>query len=367
MNSRSRKPIEACLIGVAYLLILAADTTALAQVNTVGQRRVLIDASKDGGLWWFPQGKTFDAGKEHQGKALADLMRDEGWEVTELPRGESITFETLQGFDVVIRPPAFFAYTENEAIAYRQSVAAGTRLILVGGSDRHDAVAAAFGLRFGEGSQFTSVQLWIPHPLTENIECCDLPWTAIITAPKEAVLLAWLGNGEANSLPALGYLAHGQGYVTFLGHPLISPHAARSFSGALLDSVQRHTLNDLKGLPVAGPVVAKALSGRPAPFLLEPAALATLPQPGTGEWHFDWEDVPAAQKYEIVVLGPSAAFPIVQTQTGASEHTVKRRRGSFIVEANLRGWSWRVRARFSNGEWGPWSRIRRFNVTPLNQ
>jgi hypothetical protein len=366
MNLRRSKLLAACWLCVA-LLAAAGVVPAAAQVKPERQRRVLIDASKDGGLWWFPQGTTFDAGKEHQGKPLADLLRGEGWNVIELPRGEVITFEKLQDFDVVVRPPAFFAYSEDEAVAYRQSVAAGTRLILVGGGAANDAVAAIFGLRFNQLNQFTSVHRWIPHPLTENIGGGDLPWTPITAAPKEAVLLAWLGYAETNLLPVLGYLPYGQGYVTFVGHSLITSDSARSLSVSLLNSVERYPLKKLKGLTVGGPVVAKQWAGLLAPGLLQPALNATLPQPASGEWHFDWEDVPTAQKYELVVLGPSALIPLVQTETSASEYTVKKKRGGYIAEANLRGWSWRVRAQDRNGGWGPWSKLRRFNVSPQNQ
>jgi hypothetical protein len=357
--------VAASLLCIA-LLAPAGVSPAAARVRPERQRRVLIDASKDGGLWWFPQGRTFDAGKEHQGKPLADLLRGAGWDVTELPRGEVITFEKLQDYDVVVRPPAFFAYSEDEAIAYRQSVAAGTRLILVGGGAVNDAVAAIFGLRFEELSQFTSVHRWMPHPLTENVEGRDLPWTAVAAAPKEAVLLAWLRRSETNSLPVLGYLPYGQGYVTFVGHSLLSSEPARLLSVSLLNSVERHRLKELRGLRAGVPVVTKELAGPSAPGLLQPAQHATLPQPASGEWHFDWEDVPAAQKYELVVLGPAAMFPLVRIETKASEYTVRSRRGGYIAEANLLGWSWRVRAQDRDGGWGPWSRLRRFNVSPQN-
>ena len=46
---------------------------------------VLIDASRDGGVWWFPQVAPFSAEAGHQGKALADHMRGLGYFVEELP------------------------------------------------------------------------------------------------------------------------------------------------------------------------------------------------------------------------------------------------------------------------------------------
>jgi hypothetical protein len=99
------------------------------------------------------------------------------------------------------------------------------------------------------------------------------------------------------------------------------------------------------------------------PQLLEPIADAALPQPYAGEWRFDWEDIPGAKGYEIVVLGPAAVFPLVKRKTISSEHGVPVSEG-YIAAHNLRGWSWRVRAQHADGTWGPWSNVRRFNINP---
>src|SRR5215813_6665790 len=108
------KPIKSILIVVALLLIVAT-----VQGQSTRRLRVLIDASKCGGLWWFPQGRTFDPKQPHQGKPLADLIRAKGWEVVEVPGGEVITADTLHDADLVIRPPAYFNYSAGEVAAYR--------------------------------------------------------------------------------------------------------------------------------------------------------------------------------------------------------------------------------------------------------
>ena len=94
-------------------------------------------------------------------------------------------------------------------------------------------------------------------------------------------------------------------------------------------------------------------------------------QPGDGEWRFDWEDIPAADHYEIVILGPSASIPLVHAVTHKSEFNVgslnsentdEVQKAGYVADHNLRGWSWRVRAKLSNGIWGAWSREQRFNI-----
>ena len=107
------------------------------------------------------------------------------------------------------------------------------------------------------------------------------------------------------------------------------------------------------------------------PVLIEPANNADLPRPGDGEWRFDWEDVPGAEMYEVIFLGPSAHVPLGPVFTHKSEHTAGSRKprnadgrykAAYIADHNLRGWSWKVRAKLSNGKWGAWSGERIYNV-----
>ena len=337
-----------------FLIVNLAETIQAQQ-----PLRVLIDASKDGGLWWFPQSGTFDPKQYHQGKRFADLMRSKGWDVVEVPRGEMITFDRLRSADIVIRSPAYFRYSANEIEAYRESVIAGTRLLLIGGgAGDNDSIAEIFGLRFDSRTSFGSVKQWIPHPLTVSIESKDLPWTTITEAPQTTVQLAWLNQLETNPQPVLGFLTYGNGYVVFVGQSLIT---LPPFTTSLINSLGRYTVEELRQLPIAGPDLTVQSLERSA-RLLEPVPDATLPQPEVGEWRFDWEDIPAATGYEIVVLGPSAAFPMVRATTRTSEYVVARSSG-YIAEHNLNGWSWRVRCRYPNGAWSSWSPVRRFNVT----
>ena len=350
MNSLILRIVAICFAVLSLALTGAAQTSP----------RVLVDASKCGGLWWFPQGGPFDPRQYHQGKALADFMRLKGWQVTEIPRGEVITRERLRDADIIIRPPAYFGYSVDEVFAYNESVMAGTRLLLLGGTS-NDMVAQFFGLRFEPHSRFASVRKWIPHPFTQNINLADVAWTPITEAPPAAVILAWLSRvEETNPRPVVGYLPHGKGYVVFMSQPLISPGPANAFSSSLINSLVRYTPEEIKTIPLGVPVFARESRGLP-PNLLEPLAGATLPQPEIAEWRFDWDDVPGVKSYEIVVLGPAAMFPLFHTSTINSEYTAPVKPG-YIADFNLEGWSWRVRAHYSDAASGPWSAARRFNV-----
>lgn len=43
---------------------------------------VLVDASRDGGAWWSPQGEKGDYKQPHQGETLANYLRAIGYSVT---------------------------------------------------------------------------------------------------------------------------------------------------------------------------------------------------------------------------------------------------------------------------------------------
>lgn len=348
---------------VVLCTLTFAATSVLAQKETKAPLRVLVDASKCGGLWWAPQGANgFDPTQPHQGKALADFMRFKGWQVTELPRGAVITSELLRDADIIIRPPSYFPYTPQEIDAYYQSVAAGARLLLIGNGGSDDQVTQIFGIRFQPQTIYASVRRWIPHPFTANIESANVPWCPITELPPGAVVLAWLNQRETTPRPVVGYLTYGRGYLVFMSQPLIALGSSSAFTTSLINSMARFTPDQIRQIPIATPVLGTDLKGT-APALVTPVAGAVLPQPATAEWRFDWDDVPGAKSYELVVLGPSAMFPLIRAVTVESEYVAPIKEG-YIWEGNLEGWSWRVRANHGGAASGPWSPVRRFNVSP---
>ena len=352
------------------LVVMGSGHLALGQSRPLQPYRILIDASKDGGLWWFPQAGHFDAEQPHQGKSFADSLRQEGAEVVELGRGDSITTDKLRGFDLVVRVPAFFRYSRSEAMAYQYSVAGGTRLLIIGGGSANpDRVAEAFGLIFEQRTHFSSLKRWIPHPFSSNVdEHCDRVWSGVVSAPNEAVLLGWMNDSKET--PVHGYLPYGQGYVVFTGRAITLEPTGPSFSKGLINSIAAHSLRDLIRVPASEMVVAEPAFGA-GTILIEPPHNSYLPQPGNGEWRFDWEDIPSATSYEIVILGPHASVPLGRVVANKSEITMGRRdpasiddrqKAGYVADHNLRGWSWRVRAKFRDGTWGAWSREQRFNI-----
>ena len=281
------------LIGFATLF-LALGAPVFAQVTPGPRYRILIDASKDGGLWWFPQAGTFDVEQYHQGRAFADSLRQDGAEVVELGRGVKVTTDILRGFDLVIRVPVYFRYSASEALAYQYTVAGGTRLLILGGASANgDGIAEAFGLSFEKRSRFTSLKRWAVHPFNPNVDPGhDSVWSGLASVPPETVTLGWIDG--LRERPAFGYLPYGQSYVFFTGQSITLHRPTQSIAKDLVDSIKRYSLTDLTMVPTTD-IVTREKHLYEGPVLIAPQRNAYLPQPGKGEWRFDWDDVYGAE------------------------------------------------------------------------
>jgi hypothetical protein len=361
-------------VGLIFLMLIASPfESATADRNSPSRKtRALIDASKDGGVW-----------TANQGKATADAMRARGWDVVELPRGEPITSEAFKDFDIVIRPAPFFGYTALEAAAYQEAVSAGARVFIIGSAQYDDAVAEAFSLRFDDHRRLSPIVKIVPHPLTaerENFDAAasnapptyrifptwsiDRLWTAINKLPRDAVVLAWVGDKPLDENPVFGYSLYNNGYILFSGAALGFGERDPGLCNKVLDFLERKSASDLQQSFIATTLKITA-EGPPPPFLLTPENEALLPQPQKEPWKFAWSPIPGARKYQIVVFGSKAAFPLIDTQTSSTSHTYSSSSSSYIAYQNLRGWIWRVRAQGSDGKWGSWSPIQYFDVDTI--
>jgi hypothetical protein len=199
---------------------------------------VLVDASRDGGVWWFPQSADagFDSSSSHQGKALADYLRARGMRVTELPRPFTIDSSLLAPFRLVIRAGQFGTYTSSELAAYQQYVSRGGRLILLSEFHRpgeSDMLAQTFGLEFrGVSTGENIINHFTAHPITEGLS--EVPYkigSGLFGAPPSATILGYLSEstfidlnenrvqdpGEPSCAPVMGVMPFGKGQIFFMG------------------------------------------------------------------------------------------------------------------------------------------------------
>jgi hypothetical protein len=201
-----------------------------------GKPRVLIDASRDGGVWWFPQVAPFDAAAGHQGKLLADEIRSLGYVVDELPRPFLITAEVLERYALVVRAHAFTTYSGAEISAYTDYVAGGGKLLLLADHMHYaasDDMAQAFGIGFaGITRGGNLLNTFAPHSVTAGV--APLVYrvgSGIVSHPAAARIVGWLssdtyldlnGNGafdpgEPTAPAALGVMPFGSGRIVFCG------------------------------------------------------------------------------------------------------------------------------------------------------
>jgi pimeloyl-ACP methyl ester carboxylesterase len=228
MNLRLRRLLAISFPALLALMLLHTPT-AHGQAMTV-----LVDASRDGGIWWSPQIAPFNPAAPHQGKALADHLRSLGYTVAELPRGATITPSVLAGSTLVIHANEFGSYTNAELDAYRHYVSGGGKLLLLSAFKRpgeSDSLASVFGLRLaGTTAGSSTVGDFTPGPITADVLPYDYFGTGIVGRPSEAIIDARLSGGfldlnangtqdqgEPSSPPVLGHMPFGTGRIVFSG------------------------------------------------------------------------------------------------------------------------------------------------------
>lgn len=205
-------------------------------LDTRIMHRLLVDASRDGGVWWSPQAGPFDPAATHQGKLMADYLRSHGYRVDELPRPSTITSALLQPYDVVVRAVGFGGYTAAEIAAYQSYVQAGGRLLLLADHALHapaDGLAQSFGIQFAGvtrgANQLTS---YAPHPITTGVGAFFYNvGSAVLAYPASAQIVGSLSAasyldlntngvqdaGEPAAPHVLGVMTSGMGRIAFCG------------------------------------------------------------------------------------------------------------------------------------------------------
>ena len=201
-----------------------------------GLARVLVDASRDGGVWWFPQVAPFSGTDVHQGWALADAIRSLGVVVEELPRPFAITATLLHSYDIVIRASGFGTYSQAEISAYKEYVQQGGKLLLLADHMLYappDGVALAFGIDFEGITRGDNVlNTFATHSITNGVgPLTYMVGSGIVSQPASARIVGRLSRGsyldlnkngvrdstEASAPAVLGVMPYGAGRIVFCG------------------------------------------------------------------------------------------------------------------------------------------------------
>lgn len=239
----------------------ADSATVLVAGHVNPSNRILVDASREGGVWWFPQseGTGFSQAAPHQGKALADYMRSQGFQVDELPRTVTISDSLLNQYDRVII--AGSVYSDDADIQkYLRFIDRPTSLVLIGEylrANGRNPLAERLGIHFA-GTAFGNVTRFAAHPITQGATPFFFNAGAVVidtTSNPRIQFLGWLesdayvdlnGNGtrdpdEPAGMPVMGLVQEPKSKVFFLGElnglegvpqPLVSNLVAWAFQGA---------------------------------------------------------------------------------------------------------------------------------------
>ena len=213
-----------------------ASTIAYPRAPGTARGRILVDASRDGGVWWFPQYPSFDPALPHQGLALADYLRSLDYDVDVLPRPQLVTSELLGGYDLVIRANGFGRYAASEIQAYGDYVSGGGRLLLLGDHMRYappDSLASSFGITFAGVTRGDNLlDDFAAHPITQDVvPLYYMVGSAIVGLPGEAQALGRLSAAsyvdlndnsaqdanEGSAPVVLAALSFGNGRVVVFG------------------------------------------------------------------------------------------------------------------------------------------------------
>jgi len=232
---QSKEDIEDCLSKIRPTTVTTPPIEMTVQAPST--RQLLIDASRDGGVWWFPQSAPFNPEQDHHGKTLVDYLSTLGYKVTELPRPYTITEDLLEQYDVVIRANEYTPYNTDEIDAYRTYVRNGGKLLLLADYVRpgeKDSLSASFGLIFAGTTrgQASIICKFIDHPITQGVS--SIPYivgSGLIKYPPEAQIVGWLSQNAYLDLndnrakdknepigpPVLGCMDYGDGRIVFIG------------------------------------------------------------------------------------------------------------------------------------------------------
>ncbi len=227
----------AAMIRAAALLVILGLSHIVAPGQAGPPRKIVVDASNDGGSWWSPQRTgAFDPKNEHQGKRFADYLRSRGWEVEEIGRGEDIT-ERLKGAAIVIRAGAALDCKASEAHAYRDYVAGGGNVLLLRGfvregTENGDKIAKEFGIVFSKTARAATIKRWGTLPLTQGLDLLQYHVGSVVTeSPKGMLPLAYLDDDQLVG----GIVRQGKGKVLFLSTILPMLQVPKAFIDRILE------------------------------------------------------------------------------------------------------------------------------------
>ncbi len=158
---------------LSLILSCSSDSEALscmrASNEAIYPSEIVINASKGGGAWWFPQGVDCDSAVGHQGKGLVDYLRGEGFSVYETCREEDIFLNQFPNIQLLIVAGSYLPYgmAESEEIAcYVEN--GGNLMLLLDHSHTNNILPWHLGLQFWKTNTNDVIIEFQKHYITGN-------------------------------------------------------------------------------------------------------------------------------------------------------------------------------------------------------
>ena len=209
------------LIVSTCFFVLACERSDKGIDMVQNSNTILVDASKDGGVWWYPQSANFSPASPHQGKALADYLRNMGFVVEEVPAGKLITWSYLSHFKRVIRFCGVASYTKEEINAYDSLLSNSASVLIVQDhlqNFSNDGLSSHLGLDFS-GSFSGTITQFAQHPITVGVSSLSYIAGSAIRNPDPGKItsLGLLSISNSENATVMGILQHSRSKIFFIG------------------------------------------------------------------------------------------------------------------------------------------------------
>jgi hypothetical protein len=200
-------------------------------------KNILIDASHDGGVWWFPQVGSFSADLPHQGSGFENQLKELGFSVDILSRNQKPTQDILQNYSIIIRANGFESYSPEEVDAYKQAVDRGVILLLLSDHQKYDSqdeVANMLGVSF-QGSLIGEIKNFSGNKIFKDLSELEYLAGSYIVPMQDISIqpLAWLENK-----PVIAFLPSMHSRIFLMGDTNAIEASAQPFVNSLISWMQ---------------------------------------------------------------------------------------------------------------------------------
>jgi len=219
--------MRSCILLIISAILFSSctqdsGTSVLGLPGTTPNGYILIDASRDGSAWWYPQTSTQDPTQYHLGSALANYLSTLGYVVLEAKRGTTITKELLSNYDLVIRAGASSNYSTDELNAYKNYILGNHPLLVM--SDNmaagiNDNLNQYFGLNMEGFYSGSVVAAPTDNPIMNGVT--NIPYDAgsIIKNPdlNSITPLGYYSDSTIHNATAMGIVNNPNARIFFIG------------------------------------------------------------------------------------------------------------------------------------------------------